>query len=121
MGSHPMESRNVAQMAKVFWFFFSKKNRFPNMPLYIKLLYLALSTELTTITPMIGILLAVGLVTAIFQSALQIEDATFSLLPKTFAMITIAIFGGFGALKHFEDFAVFFISHAAELVRQTWS
>lgn len=91
------------------------------MALYIKLLHMAFSAELEAITPIIGILLIIGLATAIFQSALQIEDATFSLLPKTVAMIAIAMFGGFGALKVFENFAVLFISHAAILVRQTWS
>ncbi len=91
------------------------------MPLYLKLLHEALSTELTAISPIVAVLLIVGLVTAIFQSALQIEDATFSLLPKTFAMIAIALFGGFGALKTFETLAVLFISHAPMLVRQSWS
>jgi flagellar biosynthesis protein FliQ len=91
------------------------------MPLYIKLLHLAFSAELEAVTPIIGILLIIGLVTAIFQSALHIEDATFSLLPKTIAMIILSMFGGFGALKVFENFAVLFISHATFLVRQTWS
>ncbi len=90
------------------------------MPLYIQLLHQALVTELSGIMPIIFILLAIGLVTAIFQSALQIEDATFSLLPKTFAMIAIGLFGGFGAQRIFQNFAVFFISHAPLLVRQSW-
>jgi flagellar biosynthetic protein FliQ len=91
------------------------------MPLYLKLLHLACAAELASVTPIIAILLAVGLVTAILQSALQIEDATFSLLPKTFAMIAIALFGGFGALQTFENLATLFISHAPSLVHQTWS
>ena len=91
------------------------------MPLYIKLLHTALSTELTAITPIVGLLLIVGLVTAIFQSAFHIEDATFSLLPKTFAMIAIGLFGGFGALAAFEHLAVLFISEAPMLVHQSWS
>jgi flagellar biosynthesis protein FliQ len=91
------------------------------MPLYIKLLYIAYSTEISAIGPIIAILLAVGLGTAIIQSALQIEDATFSLLPKTAAMIAIALFGGFGALRVFENLEISFISHAASMVRQTWS
>jgi flagellar biosynthetic protein FliQ len=91
------------------------------MPFYLKLLYLAFSAELQAVTPIIVILLIVGLVTAIFQSALQIEDATFSLLPKTFAMIAIGLFGGFGALQVFEALATNFISHAAVWVHQSWS
>lgn len=91
------------------------------MPLYLKLLHAALSAELMAVTPIVAVLLMVGLATAILQSALQIEDATFSLLPKTFAMIAIALFGGFGALQIFEQLAVLFISYAPLLVRQTWS
>ncbi len=91
------------------------------MPIYIKLLHLAFFTELAAITPIVAVLLIIGLATAIVQSALQIEDATFSLLPKTFAMIAIAVTGGFGALRVFENFAVLFISHAPMLVRQPWS
>ncbi len=91
------------------------------MPLYVQLLHLALSAELAAVAPIVLALLAVGLATAVFQSALQIEDATFSLLPKTIAMIAIALLGGFGAVKAFEDFAVTFIAHAPALVQRAWS
>ena len=91
------------------------------MPLYLQLLHMALATELEAVTPIVMALLAIGLVTAIFQSAFQIEDTTFSLLPKIFAMIAIGLFGGFGALRVFEHFAVMLISHAPGLVHQTWS
>ena len=90
------------------------------MPLYIQLLHLALMTELRGVLPIVAILLVVGLVTAILQAALQIEDATFSLLPKTIAMIAIGLFGGFGALRIFENLAVLFISRAPFLVHQPW-
>ncbi len=90
------------------------------MPLYLKLLHLALATELIALTSMVAVLLGVGLVTALVQSALQIEDATFSLLPKGFTMIALALTGGFGALKEFEGLAVLFITHAPGLVHQTW-
>jgi flagellar biosynthetic protein FliQ len=89
------------------------------MPLYIQLLHLALMTELRGVLPIVAILV-VGLVTAILQAALQIEDATFSLLPKTIAMIAIGLFGGFGALRIFENLAVLFISRAPFLVHQPW-
>jgi flagellar biosynthetic protein FliQ len=91
------------------------------MPLYIQLLHYALSTELTAVLPTVAILLIVGLVTAILQAALQIEDATFSLLPKTFAMILIVLFGGLGAMQAFQGLAVLFITHAPALVHQSWS
>jgi flagellar biosynthesis protein FliQ len=91
------------------------------MPLYIRLLYYAFSVELTAITPIIAVLLAIALGTAIFQSAFQIEDATFALLLKTIAMIAIALFGGLGALTAFEQLATLWISHAAQLVHQPWS
>jgi flagellar biosynthesis protein FliQ len=91
------------------------------MAYYIQLLHLAFVTELTGITPIIAILLVIGLVTSIFQSALHIEDATFSLLPKTLAMIAIFLFGGFGGLATFQNLAVLFISHAPGWVHQTWS
>ncbi|MDE8345376.1 MAG: flagellar biosynthetic protein FliQ [Acidocella sp.] len=91
------------------------------MPLYVIWLHMALVTELAAITPIIAFLLIIGVVTAIIQSALQIEDATFSLLPKTIAMIAIGLFGGFGAMKGISQFAVMFIAHAAILVHQSWS
>ncbi len=90
------------------------------MPLYIQLLHLALITELQGVLPIVAILLVVGLATAILQAALQIEDATFSLLPKTIAMIAIGLFGGFGALQIFENLAVLFISRVPFLVHQPW-
>jgi flagellar biosynthetic protein FliQ len=90
------------------------------MPLYIKLIHAALSTEMMGIAPIIIVLLIVGLATGIFQAAFQIEDPTFSLLPKTFAMIAMALLGGFGALRTFEGFAVLMISHAPQLVHQPW-
>lgn len=91
------------------------------MPLYVPLLHAALIAELAAVTPIIGFLLAIGVITAIIQSALQIEDATFSLLPKTIAMIAIGLFGGFGAMTGFARFATLFISSAASLVHQSWS
>ncbi len=91
------------------------------MPHFAVLLHLAMQTELAALTPLILILLAVGLVTAIIQAALQIEDTTFSLLPKTFAMIAIALFGGFGALGMFSQLATIFISSAATMTHQPWS
>ncbi len=90
------------------------------MPLYLQLLHEALATEVSAITPIILILLSIGLITAVLQSALQIEDATFSLLPKTFAMIAVGLFGGFGAMRSFQNLAIIFISHAPMLVRQNW-
>ena len=91
------------------------------MPLYAKLLHDAMMAELSAITPIILLLLAIGFATAIIQSALQIEDTAFSLLPKTIAMIGIAMFGGFGALHIFTAFALSWIGHAGSLVHQSWS
>ena len=91
------------------------------VPLYIKLLHAALATELSAITPAITILLVVGLATAFVQAVFQIEDTAFSLLPKTMAMIAIALFGGFGMLRGFEDLATLWIGHADTIVRQSWS
>jgi flagellar biosynthetic protein FliQ len=91
------------------------------MPLYLALLHQAFIVELAAVTPTILILLAISLVTAIFQSAFQIEDATFSLLPKTLAMIAIALFGGFGALQGFEALAISWIGHAGALAHRPWS
>jgi flagellar biosynthesis protein FliQ len=90
------------------------------MPLYLKLLHDALATELAAIAPLILILLIVGFITALVQAALQIEDATFALLPKTFVMIMLAMTGGFGALSMFESLATSFIARAPELIRQPW-
>jgi flagellar biosynthesis protein FliQ len=91
------------------------------MPLYVKLAHDALAAEFMGIAPIIAILLTVGIVTAIIQAVFQIEDAAFGLLPKTIAMIAIAVFGGFGALQVFENLATFWISHAGLIVHQSWS
>jgi flagellar biosynthetic protein FliQ len=90
------------------------------MPFYLQLLRSALGTELAAISPIILVLLAVGLATAIVQAALQIEDTAFSLLPKLIAMIVIGLFGGFGLLHGFEQFAVLWIRHAPDMVQQPW-
>jgi flagellar biosynthesis protein FliQ len=71
--------------------------------------------------PIVLVMLAVGLATGILQAALQIEDTTFSLLPKIFAMIALGVTGGFGAMTGFEHLAVKFITHAPAYVRLTWS
>lgn len=90
------------------------------MPLYLRLLQHAFATELSAIWPCVLVLLIVGLVTSILQAVLQIEDATFALLPKTFAMIGLAVTGGFGALGVFEALARDFIMNAPALVHQSW-
>ncbi len=90
------------------------------MPLYLKLLHAGFAVELAAITPIIALILVVGLITAIIQAALQIEDATFALLPKTIAMIVLALFGGFGALGLFTHFTADMIMRAPLLVHQSW-
>ena len=72
--------RHRPRRAKVFSPLFFKKRLLPSsrsrpMPFYVQLLHDALTTELTAILPIIGLLLVVGLLTAILQAALQIEDA----------------------------------------------
>lgn len=91
------------------------------MPFYMILLHAALMVTLAALTPIIFLLLAVGLGTAIFQALFQIEDTAFSLLPKILTMIFIGMFGGFGALQLFEGLAVSWIGHAAVWVHQSWS
>ncbi|MGE4481089.1 flagellar biosynthetic protein FliQ [Acidocella sp.] len=90
------------------------------MPLYLELFQHAFGVALAAIWPCVAVLLAVGLVTSILQAVLQIEDATFALLPKTMAMILLALGGGFGALSMFEALARDFIMRAPMLVHQTW-
>ncbi len=90
------------------------------MPLYLTLLHEALGTAFSATAPLILALVLVGLITSVVQGALQIEDATFALLPKTLALILLALTGGFGALNMFETLAALFITHAPELVRQAW-
>jgi flagellar biosynthesis protein FliQ len=91
------------------------------MPLYIRLLHIAFATELAVLTPIVALLLIVGFATSFIQAALQIEDATFALLPKTIAMVFIALAGGFGMLSGFEHLATVFILHAPYLVHQSWN
>lgn len=90
------------------------------MPLYLKLYQEAIATSYSAIWPCLLVLLIVGLITSILQAILQIEDATFALLPKTIAMILVASTGGFGALYVFETLAKHFILNAPMLVHQTW-
>jgi flagellar biosynthesis protein FliQ len=91
------------------------------MPFYLVLLQAGLTATLAAMTPVIALLLMIGLATAVFQALFQIEDTAFALLPKIFAMIAIAMFGGFGALRIFAALAVNWISHAGMWVHQPWS
>ncbi len=91
------------------------------MPLYIMLLHHAFMTELRAVWPIILLLLAIGTATATLQAAFQLEDTALSLLPKTIAMIVIALLGGFGALDLFKSLAMAWIGHAGMLVHQPWS
>jgi flagellar biosynthesis protein FliQ len=90
-------------------------------PLYLCYLHDALATVLAAVLPIISLMLAIGLLTGFFQASFQIEDATFNLMPKTIAMIFIALFGGFGAIPIFLHFAEQSISHAPYMVRETWN
>jgi flagellar biosynthesis protein FliQ len=91
------------------------------MPLYLTLLREALSTEVEAVLPIIMLLLVVGITTATFQAAFQLEDTALNLLPKTAVMILVALFGGFGALDLFKTLVIAWISHASLLVHQPWS
>ncbi len=91
------------------------------MPFYLQLTHAALSVELSALLPIVGLLLAIGLMTAILQAALQIEDAGFSLLPKVIIMMGLPLLGGISALRGIEALATFWISHAGQLVHQPWS
>lgn len=91
------------------------------MPLYIRLLHEALATELNAILPIVIVLLAIGVLTATFQAAFQLEDTALSLLPKTIAMIVIALMGGFGALRTIQLLAGSWITHTGMLIHQSWS
>lgn len=90
------------------------------MPYYLQLLRSALGVELAAISPIILLLLVVGLATAILQAALQMEDTAFSLLPKLIAMVAIGLFGGFGLMHGFEAFATLWITQAPVTVLHPW-
>ncbi len=89
------------------------------MPLYLKFLQQALFTEVHALAPVI--LIVIGVATAIFQAAFQIEDATFSLLLKTIAMVFLVLAGGASMLRGFETLATYWIGHAPQLIRQPWT
>jgi flagellar biosynthesis protein FliQ len=91
------------------------------MPLYITLFQTALATCILAITPLIIVLLVISIATAIFQSALQIEDATFALLLKNLATILLILFAGATMLGHFETLAASWISHAPRFITQSWN
>lgn len=90
------------------------------MPLYLKIYQHALEIALTAVFPSILVLLAVGLTASIIQTIFQIEDTTFSLLPKTLAMVFLVFSGGIGAFYIFQNLCIDFIVHAPILVRQAW-
>jgi flagellar biosynthesis protein FliQ len=89
--------------------------------MYIALVQGFMGTVLVALVPIVAVLLVVGLATAFFQAAFQIEDATFSLLPKTAAMIVMAMAGGFGALGILSRLAARMILTAPDLIRQPWN
>jgi flagellar biosynthesis protein FliQ len=91
------------------------------MPIYLTLLWQALSAELAALTPIIAILLVTGIAAAILQAGLQIEDTTFSLLPRLFVMLGLPLFGGAALMRSFEHLAIDWISHAGALVRLAWN
>lgn len=91
------------------------------MPFYIQLLHEALTEELIAVVPIVALLLAVGLLTAVVQAALQIEEAGFSLLPKLLIMTFLPLLGGISALHLIEALATSWISHAGEFVHRSWS
>jgi len=91
------------------------------MPLYIQLLQSALSTCILVIAPLILILLIISIATAIFQSAFQIEDATFALLLKNLATILLILLAGATMLAQFEALAASWISHAPQSIAQSWN
>jgi flagellar biosynthesis protein FliQ len=91
------------------------------MPFYLQLLHHALATETAAIAPAIIALLVIGTGSAILQAALQLEDATFSLLLKTMAIIVLLLFGSTTAIGRFEALATCWIGHAGELVQTPWS
>jgi flagellar biosynthesis protein FliQ len=90
------------------------------MPFYISLLQSALSTCIGAIAPLILILLVIGIATAVFQSAFQIEDATFALLLKNLATILLILFAGAAMLAQFEVLAASWISHAPLSIARSW-
>lgn len=91
------------------------------MPLYLRLLHTALAIEVEALLPIILLLLIVGITTATFQAAFQLEDTALNLLPKTVVMILVALFGGFGALGLFKALVAAWIGKATLLVHQPWS
>jgi flagellar biosynthesis protein FliQ len=125
-------STPVAEIPKSFLLLFFKKevlscflpsspDRLAAMPIYLTLLWQALLVEVDALTPIIFVLLVVGVVTAIFQAAFQIEDTTFSLIPKLFVMLAIPFFGGYAAMHAFSGLAIDWISHAGATVRLSWN
>jgi flagellar biosynthesis protein FliQ len=91
------------------------------MPLYITLFQSAVSTCILAIAPLVLILLIISIATAIFQSAFQIEDATFALLLKNLATILLILFAGAAMLAHFETLAATWIAHAPQSIAQSWN
>jgi flagellar biosynthesis protein FliQ len=90
------------------------------MPFYLVLLRQAFTVEITALAPIIFVLLAISVGTAIFQAAFQIEDATFALLLKTLAMIVMVLVGGASFLQGFALLTTFWIGHAGAFIHMPW-
>jgi len=90
------------------------------MPFYLQLLQEALTVTIGAITPVLVVLLIIGVATAILQSALQWEDQTLSLLLKTIAMILLLLLGGATAMGRFETLATLWIGHAGAWIYKPW-
>jgi len=91
------------------------------MPFYISLLQDALSCCILAIAPLILVLVVISIATAVFQSAFQIEDATFALLLKNLATILLILAAGSAMLAHFQSLAATWISHAPVLIARSWN
>lgn len=64
----------------------------------------ALETLMTTASPMLGIIMAAGLVISIFQALTQINEATLSFVPKLVLSAIILIVAGPWMLSNLTDF-----------------
>ncbi len=90
-------------------------------PFYLVFVHDALVTVYMAMFPSIVWVLAIGFVTAFLQSAFQIEDATFNLMPKMFLMVGIGVFGGFGGWVLLRQFIHHTIEIAPYIVRHKWN
>lgn len=90
-------------------------------PYNLILLRLAMESSATWVTPMIAGVLIVGVVIAILQGGLQLEDNTLAMTAKLIVFVLLAAGSGVAAIHGAAHLARDWISHIPQMIDHRWS